>query len=1140
MNKRTTHYLLLILSFLTSNYICWGQQNLYFQNLSVNDGLSQNNVIAIAEDQEGFMWFATKAGLNKYDGNKITVFDGAGKKPGELSYSRINSLFVDDKDRIWVGTEGKGLNWYDKKTERFNLIAHDSTGKGFQGVHIRNIIAINEGQELLVLTELGLNKINVNSLAVTFIALNPLSVQELNNTYSLFQDRKKRVWIGVGGSGLLMLQPEGDFVKIDKPELFTRINGLVQDDDGNIWLTTENLGVYILNENTFELSRPPFRVGENIASTRLLCILKDKDSNIWIGTENGGIDIFYKSTGKLVNHRHDSEDSYSLTNNSIHSIYQDRSGRVWAGTFNQGVCFWDKYAVRFQTIRQKSTANSLSSNAVSSFALSDNPNLVWIGTDGGGLNLWNREKNVFEVFKSGKTAGFTSNAVLTVYNDNRGHIWGGTWGGGLICYNERTKQFSSYQELNTQIERPIHVFQFLADEKGNLWLATFDRGLCYYDLEKNEIKSYLQSGEDQMVSYLSTCLTINNNKEIWVGTIAGLHRFTPKEDGTYAIKVYSQSADLGQQLPNDYIQTVFIDKQNRLWVGTGGGGLCLYHPENDSFEVFNKNHELPSNEIFSIEQSEEGLLWVSSSKGLFRFDPEGKKIKTYDTKDGIQDLAFTKTASITLPNNKMLFGGVSGFNIFHPKEIKDNPFPPQLYFTDFKLFNKSVDIQAESSILKTPLEYTKTLELDHTQSVFTIEYVGVSMTHPDKNEYAYQLKGFDKEWNYVGNKTSATYTNLDGGTYTFLLKAANNDGLWTKKPKALTIIIYPPWWETTWFRAIAIITLIGGGVLFYKVRVRVLERQKVLLEHKVSVRTKELVEKQNEVATQNEELLQQSEEIMAQRDALQEQHQKLEDTLTIVQEKNRQITDSIRYAENIQQAILPSHERISQLFDNFFVIYQPKDIVSGDFYWATDRGGYIFMAVIDCTGHGVPGAFMSMIGNTLLNRIVKERKIYEPAEILKRLNAGVRKSLRQKTSKNTDGMDAAILRLKPINGGESYEVVFSGAKGNLYLFREENNYEHQIIKGSRKSIGAIYNEGVEYDRDELQLKKNDVFLLASDGIIDLEQEKGKRLGTNTFMEIASQNAHNLNDLEKVLTQTIEKSKASFTLRDDIAIVAVQL
>ena len=1128
MQKSTSIFIGICLCLMCIIELGYGQRELYFQSLSVNDGLSQNNVVAITQDHDGFLWFGTKNGLNCYDGHSFKVFEGNPGQVGALPYARILGLEVDYQDRIWVATEGEGVAYYDKRTELFNTITAQNN-ESFRGVQIRNLLADDDGRIIWVLSDKGLNKINTTDLSVTFIPLNLLAKEELPLTAGLLKDKYDRLVIGVASGGVLYMYPDGRFTRAHE-KLDSRVNGIVEADNGTLWVATEDKGLFIIDKQG--LHKPTFHGGIEIATDRLLSMVKDSRGNIWIGSENEGLYVYYKEARKLVNYKTDTENKYSITNNSIHSLYQDILGRVWVGTFNRGVNFWDPYGIKFDIYKHTSQPNSISSNSITVFSKSSQKDKVWVGTDGGGLNLWDRKNNTFTAFKQEDERGITSNAVLALYQNDHNGLWVGTWNGGLMYKKDELDYFLDYEAIGTKNERPIHIFQIAPDEEGNLWLATFDKGLCYYDLKKNVITSYLKSGDDEMITPLSTCLAIDQNKEVWVGSIDGLHRFTPQADGTYKIKLYSQLESLGGDLPNNFIQSLHIDQNDNLWVGTGGGGLCLYDPNTDSFVVYSKKNGFPSDDIFAIEEDMSGRLWLSSSRGLFTFRPSNKNVVVFGVKDGIQDLSFSRNASVKLPSGEMLFGGVAGFNAFTPEKIKMNPVPPRMYFTGLKLFNKSVNIRESKNVLTQPLEYIEQLKLDYTQSVFTINFVGLNLTHPEKNQYAFRLSGLEEDWNYVGNNTSATYTNLDGGTYTFQVKAANNDNLWTSMPKELTIVVNPPWWETSMFRGIAGLFFVIGGVAFYKIRVRVLQKRNEKLERLVDTRTKELIENQNEIEAQNEELLQLSEQMMAQKETL-------EETLIVVQEKNRQITDSIRYAENIQQAILPSTERIDGLFENYFIVYASKDIVSGDTYWATDREGYTFLSVIDCTGHGVPGAFMSMIGNTLLNKIVKEQKNYNPSTILHKLNEGIRIALQQETSKNTDGMDLAFIRLEKLGGGK-YEMKFSGAKNHLYLFRASNDYKYEIIKGSKRSIGAIYNEGAEYKEHTIHLEEGDIFFLSSDGIIDLEVNKGKRFGTTSLMRLAEQHIVNLEDFKQALLDTIDESKETFVLRDDIAVFGVKL
>ncbi|MFT5914307.1 MAG: signal transduction histidine kinase/ligand-binding sensor domain-containing protein, partial [Bacteroidia bacterium] len=786
----------------------------------------------------------------------------------------------------------------------------------FKGARVNNILSDENGKVIWALTDGGLMKVDVTTLSVESIPLTPLKTSEIEVTAGLLKGRTGRFFIGVASGGILVLEKDGSFSRIHQEILEAHINGFCQTEDGQIWMVTQDQGVYVMDERNLELNRPKLNSGDEFSTNRFFSILKDSEDNVWIGSENEGLYVVYKNTEKLVHYKNDPSKSHSLINTSVHSIYQDAFGRVWVGSFNQGVSYWDPYGIKFQTHKHRNEPQSLSSNAVSVFEKHPENGKVWIGTDGGGLNVWNKENNTFSSFQKGKTKGFTSNAILSLHRNSRNGLWIGTWGGGLMYKEEENDFFLGYEELGTKLnsnlpETPLHVFQIIPDENENLWLATFDRGLCYYDLKTNTITSYTESGEDKMASELAMCLAITKSKEIWVGTVTGLHKFTPKNDGTYSIKLYSQLQESGGKLPNNYIQTLYLDKKEQLWIGTAGG-LCLYNPASDDFQTFTKKDGLPSNNIFSILEDEKGLLWVSCSRGLFTLNPENNQVNTFGIQDGIQDLSFSKNASIQLEDGEMLFGGVTGFNTFYPRNIKQNPTAPKLYFTDLKLFNKPVEISSESEILSTPLEYVDELKLNYTQSVFTIEYIGLSLTHSEKNQYAYRLKGLEDEWNFVGNNTSATYTNLDGGTYTFMLKAANNDGLWTESPKELTIVISPPWWKMVWVQVGAILLLIVSSIAFYKMRVERLKRQKARLENTVKERTQEIKKKNDNLLEVNkaleaseEELMQNSEELLITSENITLAKQEIEEML----QKEQQNIKKLKLA----QSSLIQAEKMSSL-----------------------------------------------------------------------------------------------------------------------------------------------------------------------------------------------------------------------------------
>ena len=458
--------------------------------------------------------------------------------------------------------------------------------------------------------------------------------------------------------------------------------------------------------------------------------------------------------------------------------------------------------------------------------------------------------------------------------------------------------------------------------------------------------------------------------------------------------------------------------------------------------------------------------------------------------------------------------------------------------------------------------------------MFSFDFAALNYTLSQKNQYAYKMEGFDQDWNYVGNKRSATYTNLDPGTYTFVVKASNNDGVWNEEGTRIQLTITPPWWETLWFRTLLLLIILGGLFTFYKVRLRVIERQKNRLELQVKERTAEIMEKslelqeqKDEIMQQAEELHQQAEELATQRDFLNASNQNLEkanqnlalandqikanelvlvranEKLKVsqkeVEAKNKQIHSSIAAAKTIQQAILPYQEKLEVLFQDHFIIYHPKDVVSGDFYWLSKIKQKIVIVVADCTGHGVPGAFMTLIGNSLLDKIIRAYQITDPARILTRLHEEVKAVLKQKYTGNNYGMDAIVVTLEEGQNQEK-RISFCGAKNSLYYFKD-NYTEIQELKGDRRAIGGYQNETIPFTNHEICLDSGSVLYLGTDGYVDQNNVKRKRLGSKRFIAALKDTIHlpmhkQKEELEKMLQTHMEGTHQ----RDDILLFGLKL
>jgi serine phosphatase RsbU (regulator of sigma subunit) len=512
--------------------------------------------------------------------------------------------------------------------------------------------------------------------------------------------------------------------------------------------------------------------------------------------------------------------------------------------------------------------------------------------------------------------------------------------------------------------------------------------------------------------------------------------------------------------------------------------------------------------------------------------------------DGIQDGEFNQDAFCKRKDGQLLFGGTKGINAFYPQKIKPNPYIPPIVLTNFQV---SAEADSNTQVFEGNVGYIKKLVLTHEQAKgFSFEFVALSFANAHNNQYKVKLEGYDQAWHNLGNRNFASYTNIPPDRYVFKVQGSNNDGVWNKEGLAIEIVILPAWWQTWWFRFGWISAIILLSVGFYRYRVGSIKLQKRILEEKVVERTQEVVAQKEEIqkqqveiisrndaiTAQNEELQQQQEEIMAQRDAIEQQN----DALST---QNQHIKQSIKSAKTIQEAILPFDIRMKQVLGEYFVIYRPRDVVSGDFYWLGEVNNKKILAAIDCTGHGVPGAFMSMIGFTVLNEIINTKQITAPAAILEKLRYDVRYALRQDETGGRNGMDVALVTIESVNEQQT-KVSFAGAKRPLWYIKRGDS-QTRIVKGSSVSIGIIYEEPRQIQPVELMFNKGDLIYLCSDGFADQNNQYRKKIGNQQLTQMLFQNRlFPMQKQKQVLEQTLDKHMKETEQRDDILLIGVKI
>ncbi len=645
---------------------------------------------------------------------------------------------------------------------------------------------------------------------------------------------------------------------------------------------------------------------------------EDNKGNLWIGTENAGISILKKDKKGFVNQLVDERKDYGLNSNSIHELYRDHDGNMWVGTYSGGVNFLSVESEKFIHYKHNGyDDNSLKNNNVRSI-LALNDHTLLLGMDGGGLDEFDLRTQKFKhhLHDPKDSKSIASNYVLKVFQDRDKDIWVGSFKGGLSKFNREKGMFYNY--LYDGSDKGISdksIGGILQDREGYLWLGYFDNGISRFDKKTNTFKHY--KPEPGIKGKLSKGIVYSffedSKQNLWIGIQGGgLNLFNKK---TEQFTAFMSNVDIKGRLSNNIVNVIFEDSKHQLWVGTHDG-LNLYHPETKSFTSYFVKNGLPNNTIVSMMEDAKRNLWISTNKGLSRFNLTTKKFRNYGISDGLQSNSFNRNANFKMPNGTMYFGGLNGFNVFHPDSIHDNLSKPPVFITDFKVFNKPIIVGARDSILPRSLRNTKVITLNYNQSFFSIDFVALNYFHPENNQYAYKLDGFDENWIFINNNKSATYTNLNPGEYTFRVKASNNDGIWNEQATTLKIIIKPPFWLTWWFRIGVVLLVFGAVYEYFKFRVANIKAQKKELEKLVKSRTEEVVHKSEELETQaealrvqaqaiqcaNNELLSQTEELQVQSEELHIQSQYLQVLNEDLEEKSKEAEAAKLDADHANQA----------------------------------------------------------------------------------------------------------------------------------------------------------------------------------------------------------------------------------------------
>lgn len=783
-----------------------------FDRIGTSQGLSQSTVVQIFQDHKGFLWFATSDGLNRYDGYHFNVYRHASDDPSTLSSSDISSFTEDSKGNMWVGTHTSGLNKINVETGKVTRFVKIDKGDNLSNLSVTSIVEDNDKNIWASTNNYGLLKINPQNSSIQHFS-SVYQTLPVNSVSQIFKDANGKLWMGTPTGDLLEYLGGEDFSyhfndAAPGPQK-SNILCMTSDRAGNILFGTGGNGIFRYDVHTNKFSRVFFNASHSNRENIITGITHDKQGNLWIATDSGALFVQGEDFSKVTYFESNPDPDLGLSSFSVTSIFVDKDENVWLGTWEAGLNVIYKRRAKIAVYRYKpNTSQGLLSNKVTALS-GDGKSIVWIGSNTG-LTRFNRATNNYVHFvRSENLSRFGgSNDVNLLMTDQEGTLFVGIWGKGLDILREGSSVFEHY---NYWEGSTAGNFTCIATaDKDRIWLGTQGFGLILFNKRTNKFEtSDAPLGEhgDLQGMHINSILTDRNNN-LWIGTYSSgvyVYNFSAKK-----MVSYTQSEKEGS-LSDNHVSKIFQDTQNRIWIATNGGGLNLFEDKTKTFKVFTVKDGLPSNTLKAILEDGRHNLWISTNGGLSRLDNKTMKFSNFDELDGIQGKEFIINAFYKDNQGEMFFGGVNGLNVFHPDSLQNSKKIPSVYLTGLKLFNKPVIVGDENSPLTKDIAETSEITLQANQSVFSIDFIALDFQKLKNNRYAYMLEGFDQDWNYVGTQRSATYTNLNAGTYIFKVKTTNSDGVWSEKPTELKIIILPPWYKTWW--AFVLYGLIVVGAL---------------------------------------------------------------------------------------------------------------------------------------------------------------------------------------------------------------------------------------------------------------------------------------------------------------------------------------
>ncbi len=796
------------------------QTNSSFQHLSIENGLSDNMVHCITQDAQGFIWIGTPDGLNKFNGYSTKIFRQSDSDSSSIPFHYISCSFRDKSNRLWFG--GNGLMVCDPVKEKFKHYYYKKNEPNSLGNNDVTAVAQDEHGQIWVGTRQGLFALNESKENFTkYLHDTTGSIHDVysyNRIIEIVPDNKGNLWIATLNGFYKFSISNHEFTpflqdKIKSNSLLgNTISSLAFDKEGKLWLAVDDSGLCVFDIQKNQLVKfSSANSYNNFPARSISKIFCDSKGKIWITTYYDGVVVFNPSTNEWFKYLNDQFDSESLADNKTLSAFEDQSGMVWIGTESRGVDRISPIPSKFKRyITQPGKVNSLSEKDITAVC-EDSQNNLWIGSKNG-LIFFNRKNNSFEIMKHDEKNenSLSHNHIYALAKDAIDNLWIATEK-GLNYFNTKTNNWTHYyhQQSDSNSIPSNEVYEVFIKSNGTIWAGT-SGGICRLNIDKNTIDHRYNNTEIQkLIPEYYTSIYESSNHNIWLSTSrAGIYLV----DDSFKIIL----TDLGLNNFNARKAFQFTNDANgNTWIASSNG-LFYFDVQTNKINRVLTDSIIDVAELLSIAISENHNIWFATANGLFLAvldnNNQVESITGFNSSDGLQSNSFNPQAALKLSSGELFFGGLNGFNLFKPENISYNSFIPPVQLTRFKIFDKDFRFANSKSATE--------IKLNYYQNFFSFEMGAMSFDHPEKNQYAYQLEGFDEKMIYNGTNHFASYTNVPPGKYTLHIIASNNDGVWNKTGTRISIVIIPPFWKTNWFRIISIIALLSLISLIYFLRIR--------------------------------------------------------------------------------------------------------------------------------------------------------------------------------------------------------------------------------------------------------------------------------------------------------------------------------